>query len=144
MYRQFMNQIRPATAILALAAMMIASSGLLAQKRIYRSAQPVGKFIPMLIDAMTDAGMKFTVEQTYDEKTDGKLGLLITMKPGGRMVDISFHDENGKSTLVAIRSQDPGDSSRFNQLFVQTLNMSEVGLGKIDDTVPAGWPSPSK
>ncbi|MCB1137406.1 MAG: hypothetical protein KDK23_01570 [Leptospiraceae bacterium] len=143
MYRRFQFKIGPATAILALA-VMLASSSLMAQKRIYRASQPVGKFIPMLIDAMTGAGMKFRVEKTYDEKTDGKLGLLITMKPGGRMVDISFHDENGKATLVAIRSQDPADSSRFNQLFVQTLNMSEVGLGKIDDTVPAGWPSPSK
>ena len=116
----------------------------MAQKRIYRSSQPVGKFIPALIDAMADSGMRFTVEKAYDEKTDGKLGLLLTLKPGGRVVDISFHNENDKTTLVAVRYQDPSDSNRFNQLFLNRLGMSEVGVGKIDDSVPAGWPSPGK
>lgn len=130
--------------ILAVCVAMLCSTSLFAQKRIYRSSQPVGKFIPALIDAMADSGMKFSVERAYDEKSDGKLGLLLTMKPGGRVVDISFHDENGKTTLVAVRYQDPADSSLFNRLFIQKLNMTEIGLGKIDDSVPAGWPSPSK
>ena len=128
----------------ALIGVLFSSSALVAQKRIYRSSQPVGKFIPALIDAMADSGMRFTVEKAYDEKTDGKLGLLLTLKPGGRVVDISFHNENDKTTLVAVRYQDPSDSNRFNQLFLNRLGMSEVGVGKIDDSVPAGWPSPGK
>ena len=120
----------------------LSGSSLLAQKRIYRSSQPVGKFIPALIDAMTEAGMRFSVEKTYDEKSDGKLGMLIMMKPGARMVDMGFHDENGKSTLLTIRFQDPSDSSKFNQLFLKNMKMSEVGLGEIEDSVPAGWPQP--
>jgi hypothetical protein len=121
---------------------MILASPLLAEKRIYRSAKPVGQFIPALIDAMGDAGMRFTVERSYDEKTDGKLGLLLTMKPGNRVVDLGFHDEKGKTTLVTVRFQDPSDSGQFNQLFTGRLQMKEVGLGNIDDTVPAGWPTP--
>ncbi|HBS06060.1 MAG TPA: hypothetical protein DEA96_13920 [Leptospiraceae bacterium] len=134
----------PHKAVLALAILLFTSGSLMAQKRIYRSSQPVGKFIPALIDAMTERGMRFSVEKAYDEKSDGKLGLLITMKPGGRFVDMGFHDENGKSTLVTIRFQDPADSSAFNKLFLQTMNMSEVGVGQVDDSVPSGWPSPGK
>ncbi len=130
--------------VCALVIFLMAGSSLMAQKRIYRSSQPVGKFIPALIDAMTERGMRFSVEKAYDEKSDGKLGLLITMKPGGRFVDMGFHDENGKATLVTIRFQDPADSSAFNKLFLQSMNMSEVGVGQVDDSVPSGWPSPGK
>ena len=77
------------TRILILGIVLLFSSNLMAQKRIYRSSQPVGKFIPALIDAMTESGMRFSVEKAYDEKSDGKLGLLIMMKPGGRVVDMA-------------------------------------------------------
>ena len=55
---------------------------------------------------------------------------------------MGFHDENGKSTLVTIRFQDPTDSGAFNKLFLQSMNMSEVGVGKVEDSVPSGWPQP--
>ena len=127
--------------IAAIAAFLITGS-LMAEKRIYRAPQPVGTFIPALIDAMGNAGLKFKVHQTYDEKTDGKLGLLLSLKPGQRLVDLGIHDKNGKSTLVTVTFQDPGDSGVFNRLFTQNLNMTEVGLGKVDGNVPSGWPAP--
>lgn len=128
--------------ILSLLISLVCAGGLLAEKRSYRAPQPIGKFVPQMIDKMAEAGFDFTVREVYNEVKDGKQGFVIILKPKMSLCEITFFDEKGKTSLVNLMAQDNNDAKHFHRFFLERLNMKEIGVTPLDDNVPSGWPSP--
>lgn len=109
---------------------------------MYRAAEPVGSFVPKMISGLGDAGFKFQVRSVYNETKDGKQGFVFILEPRGSLCDLQlFAENNGKSTLLRLKTQDAQDAARFQKFLTASLRMTEVGVGQIPEA-PANWPRP--
>lgn len=114
---------------------------LLAETRVYQSTRPVHEIIPLFIDELGSAGIRFRVMRHYNETRDGKLGFVLSLMPGDRYADISFHqDEKTKGSLVKVTTQDRQDGNIFYRIFREKLGMTEPGVTIPEDS-GTGWPT---
>lgn len=113
-----------------------------AEKRTYRSEKPVHNVISSFLDSLETNQIQFAIRKTYNEKTDGRLGFVLILQPGQRMMDVRFMNEKNKATLVQIQVQNQSDARLAHKMLVNEMKLTEVGIKEIDDSLPANWPSP--
>ncbi|MCB1325236.1 MAG: hypothetical protein H7A21_07160 [Spirochaetales bacterium] len=128
--------------VLAAALVGVLASPLLAERRSYESAQPVGQTVAGVIDALAAAGVQFRVEQVFNEQRDGKLGFSAAMLPSGAICELSFHADPGNAsrTLIKVFTQEASDGRRIHAVLVDRLHMREVGVYEIPET-GTEWPT---
>jgi len=117
------------------------SFNLYAEIRIYRYNGPINEFLPKFVDQLAESQVKFRITKQYNENTDGKLGFMMLLLPGRRLVDLQFFNENDKTTLVKIFFENPWDGKIFHEIFTR-LKMNEPDIKSFDDSLPPGWPKP--
>ncbi|KAB2930381.1 MAG: hypothetical protein F9K24_17100 [Leptonema illini] len=130
------------TRLIALLLILMAlPASLFAETRVYQSSRPVHEVIPLFIDELGAASIQFRVKRNYNEAKDGKLGFVLSLLPGERFADISFHgDDKTKGSLVKVTTQDRKDGDIFYRIFCEKLKMTEPGVKIPEDTGP-GWPA---
>lgn len=126
--------------ILCISALLMAGP-LAAEKRTYRSAQPVHDVISSFLDSLEKNNIRFAIQKTYNEKTDGRLGFVLVLQPGKRLMDVRFMSESKNATLVQVQTHSQSDGRLAHKMLAEDLKMAEVGVKEIDDSLPAGWPS---
>jgi hypothetical protein len=111
-----------------------------AETRIYQSTRPVHEIIPLFIDELAAASIQFRVKYNYSETRDGRLGFVLSLLPGERFADISFHgDEKTNGSFVKVTTEDSRDGNIFYRIFCGKLKMTEPGV-KIPEDTGTGWP----
>ncbi|GIX41219.1 MAG: hypothetical protein KatS3mg129_0952 [Leptospiraceae bacterium] len=112
-----------------------------AETRIYRYNGPINDFLPKFVDQLAESKLKFQITKQYNENTDGRLGFMMLVLPGRRLVDLQIFNEQEKTTLVKIFYENPWDGKIFHEIFIK-LKMNEPDVKPIDDSLPPGWPKP--
>jgi hypothetical protein len=117
------------------------TTAVFSETRYYRYNGPINEFLPKFVDSLGEAKLKFQITKQYDENKDGRLGFMMLVLPGRRLVDLQIFNEQDKTTFIKIFYENPWDGKVFHDIFMK-LKMNEPDSKPIDDSLPPGWPKP--